>query len=100
MPVPAFAVAVLFRPLGIRSARWASWNGGSDTDTGGHLVMPTHEMLRLGRMVLAEGEWRGRRVVGRDWIQAMTAPHTGIPNRTERYGFFPSCCTRRNRVLP
>lgn len=85
--VPAFARAVLFEPLGIREARWASWNDGKDTDTGGHLAVQPDALLALGQLVLNNGRWNGRQLVSEAWIRAMTTARTDIPGRAQRYGY-------------
>jgi len=86
-PVPGFARAALFAPLGIRDARWASWNRGKDTDTGGHLALHPDALHAIGQLVLNEGVWNGRRVVSAEWIRAMTRAHADIPGRAQRYGY-------------
>lgn len=85
--VPEFARAVLFEPLGIRDVRWASWNQGKDTDTGGHLALRPDALLAIGQLVLNQGEWNGRQVVSSGWVRAMTHAHTDIPGRPQRYGY-------------
>lgn len=86
-PVPAFARRVLFEPLEIEGARWATWNRGRDTDTGGHLAISPEGLLKIGRLVLAGGSWKGREIVDAAWLQAMTTARTDIPDRPQRYGY-------------
>jgi len=85
--VPAFARTALFEPLGIGDVRWARWNHGKDTDTGGHLAVQPDALLALGQLVLNAGAWNGRQVVSAQWIRAMTKAHTDIPHRAQRYGY-------------
>ena len=46
--IPDFAAANLFAPLGVNTVRWASFDGGRQTDTGGHLYMRPRDMARVG----------------------------------------------------
>ncbi|WP_158637042.1 serine hydrolase domain-containing protein [Arenimonas daejeonensis] len=85
--VPDFAQEALFAPLGITRARWATWNDGRDTDTGGHLEIPPQDMLRLGQLVLAGGQWQGRQLVSAAYVQDMITAHTDIPDRPQQYGY-------------
>lgn len=86
-PVPVFAERVLFAPLGIERARWAHWNRGRDTDTGGHLRIHPAELARIGRLVLDRGRHGEQQLVSEAWIGAMTTAHTAIPDRPQSYGY-------------
>lgn len=88
-----FAARHLFKPLGIDSARWASWNRGQEIDSGGHLRLAPDDFVRIGELVLAGGLWRGdetkqgQQIVSKEWIARMTTAHTDIPGRKQRYGY-------------
>ncbi|MCK7593539.1 serine hydrolase domain-containing protein [Pseudomarimonas salicorniae] len=99
-PVPEFAREALFQPLGIDQARWASWNRGRDTDTGGHLAIAPEGLLAIGQLVLDGGVRDGRQVVSRAWIEAMTTAHADIPGRPQRYGYLWWIDATRNPALP
>jgi CubicO group peptidase (beta-lactamase class C family) len=77
-PVPEFADEFLFAPLGIRGARWASFDGGRQTDTGGHLALRPRDLLRLGQLVLQRGRWGDRQLVSSEWIDQSTSEHTRL----------------------
>lgn len=98
--VPDFAREALLEPLGIREARWATWNRGRDTDTGGHLAIAPEGLLAIGQLVLAGGMRDERQVVSRAWIEAMTTPHTDIPDRPQRYGYLWWLDHTRDPSLP
>ncbi len=87
LPVNAFAERELFAPLGIRHARWATWNRGADTDSGGHLRIHPRDLATIGLLVLNGGRHEGKQLLSRSWIDAMTAVHTDIPDRPQQYGF-------------
>lgn len=84
--IPDFATANLFAPLGINTVQWASFDGGRQTDTGGHLYMRPRDMARVGQMVLQGGTWDGKRVVSSEWIAAATTEKTRYPDG-RRYGY-------------
>jgi len=87
MRLDDFAAQHLFKPLGIESAQWASWNRGKQVDSGGHLRLAPGDFARIGELVLASGLWQGRQIVSKEWITRMTATHTEIPDRKQRYGY-------------
>lgn len=64
----------LFEPLGITDWQWvADLHGRELAFTG--LRMRPRDMLKLGRLVLDKGQWRGRQIVPAEWIAASTRPH-------------------------
>lgn len=71
-PLDVFARDNLFTPLGITSAEWARVKG--DTDAGGGLRLCPRDMARIGQLVLAGGQWNGRQIVPKAWIEASTTP--------------------------
>jgi len=94
----------VMRPIGVADAQWSigygqtftvnglplvgSWGGGSFTP---------RAMARLGRLVLREGDWDGRRIVSRDAVRQVTqdaglAGHCGMgwwTNNGRRYDWLP-----------
>ena len=99
-PVPEFAREALFEPLGVEQVRWADWNRGRDTDTGGHLAIDPQGLLAIGQLVMRQGEWQGRQIVSRAWVQAMTTAYSDIPNQPQRYGYLWWIDQTRNPALP
>lgn len=87
-PIPAFANDYLFGPLNIDSARWATFDNGSQTDTGGHIQMRPRDMAKLGQLALQKGQWNGRQLVSAAWIEESTRKHTQFvrPGRSG-YGY-------------
>ncbi len=88
-PVAQFAEEVLFGPLGIHAARWAMFDGGNQTDTGGHLRLRPRDMAKLGQLVLQKGSWNGKQLVSSAWIEESTRKHTHYASMSERndYGY-------------
>ncbi len=70
-PLDEFVREALFQPLGITSFEWGHYRGY--TDAGGGLRLRTRDMARIGQLVLAGGNWNGRQIVSKAWIDASTA---------------------------
>ncbi len=68
-----WAAEELFRPIGIEDFHWKLTPTG-EVDSEGGLYLATHDLARIGYLMLRGGEWNGRQVVSRDWVQASTAP--------------------------
>ncbi|NNF39465.1 MAG: serine hydrolase [Gemmatimonadetes bacterium] len=63
----------LFEPIGIDEFHWKITPDG-EADTEGGLYLATHDLARIGYLFLRGGEWDGRQVVSREWVEASTAP--------------------------
>ena len=85
----------LFSPLGVQSPRWdASPEGNS---LGGYgLYLRTEDIAKLGQLYLNKGEWNGKQLVPRKWVEQATSKqidnqkesHAQIgPDWVEGYGF-------------
>lgn len=85
----------LFEPLGIENPRWdASPEGNSLGGSG--LWLRTEDIVKLGQLYLQKGEWNGKQLIPRDWVEQATAKqianenesHAKIgPDWKEGYGF-------------
>jgi CubicO group peptidase (beta-lactamase class C family) len=69
MTLPDFTRQALFAPLGIETFGWAEGSDGIASAASGLRLRP-RDLLRIGEMVLAGGEWRGTRIVSRAWLDA------------------------------
>lgn len=85
--IPAFASEFLFGPLHIQSARWAQFDHGTQTDTGGHIQMRPRDMVKLGQLVLQQGQWNGQQLVSPAWIAESTRQHTQFNTLPRRNGY-------------
>ncbi|AWN35196.1 serine hydrolase domain-containing protein [Methylobacterium radiodurans] len=72
-PEHEFAEARLFRPLGMRNARWTGRDGTGSVSGGWGLRLRAIDMAKIGMLMLQDGEWEGRRIVSKAWIRQMTA---------------------------
>jgi CubicO group peptidase (beta-lactamase class C family) len=83
-PVDAFADRQLFQPLGIRNYTWTRLRNGVPWLTGG-MTMPPRDMAKIGQLMLAGGEWQGKRLISEDWVALSTARQTRADDYP--YGF-------------
>lgn len=78
----------LFRPLAIHHWEW-------EKDATGHcpggfgLHITTESLAKMGLFILQEGQWEGKQLLNREWLQAMTAVHSwqdpdNIPSEEQR----------------
>jgi len=83
-PLRQLAEENLFGPLGIADWQWVGDVYGRPLAAAGLRLRP-RDLAKLGAMMLARGEWQGRRVVPADWIAQSIAP--GIATAVGGYGF-------------
>ena len=63
----------LFRPIGIDEYYWKIAPDG-EVDSEGGLYLSTHDLARIGYLMLRGGQWDGQQIVSRDWVEASTSP--------------------------
>ena len=63
----------IFAPLGITDFGWDHDKAGNPYGMAG-LQIKAIDLAKLGQLVLDEGDWRGQRILSRDWIQTSTRP--------------------------
>jgi len=73
MKLQEFARQALFAPLGIDTFGWAEGSDGVASAASGLRLRP-RDLLRLGTMVLAHGQWDDRQIVSRPWLDASFKP--------------------------
>ena len=71
MTVSDFADLYLFKPLGITNYRWTKDSMGHET-TAGSFYISTRDLNKIGQLVLADGVFKGKRIVSKKWIKVMT----------------------------
>lgn len=81
-----FADRHLFKPLGIGEFDWDEGRQRGYPRTDGTLRMRPRDMAKIGALVLRGGEWGGKRVVSREWVEESTFPHT-TDRGFEDYGY-------------
>ena len=63
----------MFKPLGISGLTWGASPHGISSGGNG-LTWKTADTLKLGILHLNMGAWRGRQVLGRNWVKEATRP--------------------------
>ncbi len=77
----------LFRPLGISNLTWGSSPNGINSGGNG-LSWTTADSLKLGILHLRMGDWDGRQVIPRSWIDEATRSQVLETSYTgEQYGY-------------
>ena len=73
MSLPDFAQQVLFGPLGIDRFEWTVGHDGVASAASG-LRLTGPDLLRIGRMILANGVYDGTPIVSRQWLDGSRKP--------------------------
>ena len=71
-PLPQFAAAHLFEPLGMAYYGWSGWNPVNSSMISGKLELRGIDMAKIGQMYLDGGMWQGNRIVSEDWVTRST----------------------------
>lgn len=82
----SYAEKVLFGPLGIDDYRWYEDSKGISIG-GFNLCLRPADMLKLGVLMLGQGQWENRQVVSRDWVAASTLAHYHTYDAIGSYGY-------------
>ena len=78
-----FTQRYLFEPLGMTSSLWSG--GIPSKNFAFSWVSTTRDMARLGLLLVHGGMWSGERVLGEDWVHAMT--HPSFEDANPAYGY-------------
>jgi CubicO group peptidase (beta-lactamase class C family) len=82
-----FARANLFEPLGIGEVYWPYDAQGINHGWGDLSLYPA-DAAKIGQLFLQQGEWHGRQIVSREWVDAATHQQaTTPPGQGEDYGY-------------
>jgi CubicO group peptidase (beta-lactamase class C family) len=72
-PFDAVVKETLFDPLGIADIEWIRFPKGEPV-AGWGLRMRPRDLAKIGQLVLAKGEWQGKRIVPAAWIEQAISP--------------------------
>ena len=61
----------LFKPLGISEYEWTRYPDGS-LETDGGLKLRSRDLLKIGILMLNNGNWNGKQIISEDWIYEST----------------------------
>jgi CubicO group peptidase (beta-lactamase class C family) len=81
----AFANEVLERPLGIEKSRWNFAPDGTAIGGGGTRYRG-RDLAKLGELLRNEGEWKGKQILSRAWVNAMLTVHAQARDDAD-YGY-------------
>ncbi|OAB33776.1 serine hydrolase domain-containing protein [Paenibacillus glacialis] len=87
-----FAQHVLFEPLGMKVAEWPcdkeGFHLGFCPDLSPGLKIRANDLLNLGILYLNEGDWEGKRILSREWINLSTTSKISAEwARSNGYGY-------------
>ncbi len=80
-PLPELVRTELFEPMGITDWEWVSDLHGRPLAFTG-LRMRPRDLVKLGRLVLDHGEWKGQQLVPAEWIAESLRPHVSTHLRS------------------
>jgi CubicO group peptidase (beta-lactamase class C family) len=72
--IPELLERHILAPLGMEKAPYYLTDGYGVSFVLGGLNVTTRDYARFGQMIAQGGEWQGRQVVPRDWVEASTSP--------------------------
>lgn len=76
----------LFQPLGIGATIWP-YNHEGITQGGGGLKIRPLDLLKVGQLILNEGQWQGEQLVPADWIEkSLTSYSIALAEQNATYG--------------
>lgn len=67
-------------PLGIRHYAWSTDYAGNPYGGGG-MALTARDFMKFGQLMLNGGTWRGRRILGRDFVERAASPLVRINGR-------------------
>ena len=75
----------LAQPLGI-SRYYANLTPSGDMYGGGGLMVRPRDALKFGQLYLGGGVWKGRRLIGKEWVEQSTSMHSKM-HADSTYGY-------------
>lgn len=87
MSTLAFAREHLFGPLGIQSVRWTRGPKGYYMG-GNEVALRPRDMLKLGRLVLQNGEYDGEQLISQEWMDEATRSYFRSRYSGHDYGYY------------
>lgn len=86
MSTMAFANKYLFNPLNIRIGGWDKDPQGYYMG-GNNVALTPRDMLKIGRLMLNGGEYEGKRIVNKEWVDLSFQTYTQSNFNPYDYGF-------------
>jgi CubicO group peptidase (beta-lactamase class C family) len=82
---PEYINERLFKPLGITEFEWRSDMLWRPVSFAGLRLKP-RDLLKIGRLILQEGQWAGKQIISKQWLKQSFTSHVNI-NDDWQYGF-------------
>jgi CubicO group peptidase (beta-lactamase class C family) len=79
MTIMEFARKYLFEPLGISNYEWTTDSAGHGMTAGSFYVLPS-DMLKIGLLILNNGNWNGKQIVSAGWLEKSITATIPIPD--------------------
>ncbi|MEK0081798.1 serine hydrolase domain-containing protein [Benzoatithermus flavus] len=84
-PEDRLAEERLFQPLQMKNYHWTGADKAGSVSGGWGLRLRAVDMAKLGLVMLHGGQWQGRQVVPKSWVEQMSAPTT---KAASDYGYY------------
>ena len=100
-PYGAYALKMLFEPLGIEEVEWASYSNwdsipeltwesekpwATNTDPGGNVWMRARDFAKFGSLFLNRGRWKDKQILPEAWVRESTRRRFTLTKYGERFG--------------
>lgn len=77
----------LFSRMGIESLTWP-YSPKGHAQTGGGVKITSSDLIKIGQLILDNGEWEGEQLISSDWIAQMKQPYVEIDaEQNTKYGY-------------
>lgn len=86
LTIDQFAQQHLFNALGITNFNWGHTSTKKVSPSAKRLYLTSRDMAKIGQLLLNKGEWNGKQIVSRQWVEESASPKTKITNID--YGYF------------
>lgn len=83
-PLPQFADAALFKPLGIKNYQW-NYRLDNTNPTVAQLYLAPRDFLKFGVLYLQKGQWQGRQVLPAAWVAKSWGKYSQVGSK--QYGY-------------
>ncbi|MBE0638932.1 MAG: serine hydrolase [Bacteroidales bacterium] len=86
MKVDKYTELHLFNPLGITEYQWSRYPDGT-LETDGGLKLCSRDLLKVGILMLNNGNWHGNQIISEDWVSESTKPRINLSLK-RGYGYY------------
>ncbi len=79
-----YAAQKLFEPLGINNYAW-QYTPQKVVNTAGGLKMNSLDFAKYGQLYKNRGQWKGKQILSKTWVDKTFTKHKPIPDRNNEY---------------